>query len=158
MRRLRRLTGGERTPILIMTDLEDEGSITRAYQAGATDFITKPINEMVLGQRALYMLRASCTVCELLESQSRVHAQAALLDIAQDAMIVFDLEGSVAFWNAGTERARQNSCGQWCPGSRRKGRRSPPCCVPPETVSPQSLLTTLQKELHHSACTIPSDH
>ncbi len=101
---LRRLAGGERTPILIMTGLDDEGSITRAYQAGATDFITKPINEMVLGQRALYMLRAGRTMCELLESRSRVHAQAALLDIAQDAMIVSDLEGRITFWNTSAEQ------------------------------------------------------
>lgn len=101
---LRRLEDGERTPILIMTGLDDETSITRAYQAGATDFITKPINEMVLGQRAVYMLRASRHLSELLESQSRVQAQAALLDIAQDAMIVSDLEGRVTFWNAGAER------------------------------------------------------
>ncbi len=80
---LRALPGGERMPILIMTGLDDEASIMRAYQVGATDFVTKPINEMVLGQRALYMLRASSTVRDLIESQSRVQAQAELLDIAR---------------------------------------------------------------------------
>ncbi|HET7057289.1 MAG TPA: response regulator [Nitrospiraceae bacterium] len=101
---LRRLPAEERTPILIMTGLDDETSIRRAYQVGATDFITKPISRMVLGQRALYMLRAGRTVRDLIESQARVQAQAALLDIAQDAMIVSDLEGRLTFWNAGAER------------------------------------------------------
>jgi two-component system, cell cycle sensor histidine kinase and response regulator CckA len=101
---LRRLPAEERTPILIMTGLDDEASIRRAYEAGATDFITKPINGMVLGQRAFYMLRADRTIRDLIESQAQVQAQAALLDIAQDAMIVSDLEGRLTFWNAGAER------------------------------------------------------
>ena len=41
IRRIRRL---EHVPILIMTGLEDYDSIKRAYESGATDFITKPIN------------------------------------------------------------------------------------------------------------------
>jgi PAS domain S-box-containing protein len=101
---LRRLPEEERTPILIMTGLDDEASIRKAYEAGATDFITKPINGMVLGQRALYMLRANRTIRDLIESQAQVQAQAALLDIAQDAIIVCDLEGRLTFWNAGAER------------------------------------------------------
>jgi len=67
---LRRLPEEERTPILIMTGLDDEASIRKAYEAGATDFITKPINGMVLGQRALYMLRANRTIRDLIESQA----------------------------------------------------------------------------------------
>jgi PAS domain S-box len=101
---LRRLSAEERTPILIMTGLDDEASIRKAYEAGATDFITKPINGMVLGQRALYTLRADRTIRDLIKSQAQVQAQAALLDIAQDAMIVCDLEGRLTFWNAGAER------------------------------------------------------
>jgi two-component system, cell cycle sensor histidine kinase and response regulator CckA len=103
-RTLRRIPGGEQTPILIMTGLDDEASIQRAYEAGATDFVTKPINDMVLGQRALYMLRASRSVHELIESRAHVQAQAALLDITQDAMIVSDLDGRLTFWNTGAER------------------------------------------------------
>jgi PAS domain-containing protein len=90
-----------------MTGLDDEGSITRAYQAGVTDFITKLINEMVLRQQAIYILHASRTVCEFLEGQFRVQAQAALLDITQDAMIVSDLEGRIMFWNPGAERLHE---------------------------------------------------
>ena len=103
-RELRRLPGGNQIPILIMTGLNDEPSIRRAYEAGASDFVTKPFNDMVLGQRALYMLRASRSVRELIESQAHVQAQAALLHIAQDAMIVSDLEGRLTFWNNGAER------------------------------------------------------
>jgi DNA-binding response OmpR family regulator len=36
--RLRRLRGGEHVPVLMLTELDDEASIARAYEAGATDF------------------------------------------------------------------------------------------------------------------------
>ncbi|WP_447977084.1 response regulator [Candidatus Nitrospira bockiana] len=62
---LRRLPGGERTPVVMVTALDDFDSISRAYEAGATDFITKPINAIILGHRVRYMLRASRALEEL---------------------------------------------------------------------------------------------
>lgn len=44
--------GIERSPsILMITALQDEGTLDRAFAAGATDFILKPINMTVLQQR-----------------------------------------------------------------------------------------------------------
>lgn len=56
---LRQRPGGDRVPILMLTILDDNESIDRAYEAGATDFITKPIAWTILGNRLRYMLRAS---------------------------------------------------------------------------------------------------
>ncbi len=56
---LRRMPAGNGIPVLMVTGLDDEASINRAYEAGATDFITKPINWPVLGHRVRYVLRAS---------------------------------------------------------------------------------------------------
>jgi len=56
---LRQLPGGEKLPIVIITGLDDEDSIDRAFEAGATDFITKPITWALLGYRVRYILRAS---------------------------------------------------------------------------------------------------
>jgi signal transduction histidine kinase len=47
------------TPVLIMTALHDTASIERAYESGATDFVTKPVNWLLLGHRLRYMLRAA---------------------------------------------------------------------------------------------------
>ncbi len=69
---LRRLPGGEITPVLILTGLDDVESIKKAYEAGATDFASKPINLMVLTHRVRYMLRARRTLDELKESESRL--------------------------------------------------------------------------------------
>ena len=47
------------TPICIVTGLDDEQSVDRAYNVGATDFIGKPIAWPVLGHRVRYILRAT---------------------------------------------------------------------------------------------------
>ncbi len=64
---------GEHLPILMMTGMEDLDSINRAYEVGATDFITKPLNIPLLAYRLRYMLRASYTTKRLLDSESRLH-------------------------------------------------------------------------------------
>ena len=66
---IRKLPGGAAVPILIMTGLDDVRSIATAYDAGATDFVTKPWNALVLSHRVRYMLRASQAVAELLERE-----------------------------------------------------------------------------------------
>jgi PAS domain S-box-containing protein len=74
---LRQLPGGKRTPVLMTTGLDDVESIDRAYQVGATDFIMKPINWLILSHRVRYMLRASQAIEDLYASQEalrRAHA------------------------------------------------------------------------------------
>jgi diguanylate cyclase (GGDEF)-like protein len=72
----RNLPGGQLIPVLMMTGLEDMESINHAFEAGATDFITKPINFPLLGHRVRYMLRASRTTQRLAESERRLHRMA----------------------------------------------------------------------------------
>jgi CheY-like chemotaxis protein len=62
---LRGMPEGDRTPIIMVTGLDDLDSITRAYEVGATDFVTKPINAVVLSHRVRYMLRASLALGDL---------------------------------------------------------------------------------------------
>ena len=69
---LRKLSGGEHTPVLIMTGLDDYDSITRAYDAGATDFLTKPLNGLLLTHRVRYIARSSRVLQELRASQASV--------------------------------------------------------------------------------------
>ena len=69
---LRKLSGGEHTPVLIMTGLDDYDSITRAYDAGATDFLTKPLNGLLLTHRVRYIARSSRALQELRASQASV--------------------------------------------------------------------------------------
>src|SRR5262245_52122871 len=48
---IRKLPGGDTTPILMLTGLDDYESVSKAYEAGATDFSGKPINVLVLTHR-----------------------------------------------------------------------------------------------------------
>jgi diguanylate cyclase (GGDEF)-like protein len=73
---IRKSAAGRDTPVLMMTGLDDLESIDAAYQAGATDFITKPINWHILRYRVSYMLRASGAMEQLRESREGLaHAQ-----------------------------------------------------------------------------------
>ncbi|MEE9281193.1 MAG: EAL domain-containing protein [Myxococcota bacterium] len=62
---LRRAAAVCATPILIMTGVEDLDSIKRALDAGATDFIRKPIHPALLAHRARYILSASYAHAQL---------------------------------------------------------------------------------------------
>jgi len=63
---------GRHVPILMQTSLDDLESITRAYDAGATDFSSKGINPMLLAQRVKFLVRAKQTQDQLRESEARV--------------------------------------------------------------------------------------
>ena len=56
--RLRGSNEGARTPIVMLTARDDAESVARAYDAGATDFQTKPVDWRVLRERVKYMLKA----------------------------------------------------------------------------------------------------
>ncbi len=89
---IRRSPGQERIPICMMTGLEDTGSIHRAYQAGATDFITKPINWLLLGYRVRYLLRASKAFDDVYRAESKSRA---LLEAIPDGMLRISHDGTL---------------------------------------------------------------
>ena len=70
--RLRARSGFETTPVLMLTGLDDDASITRAYQAGATDFFVKCTQWSLLAGRLRYLLRASRTRQELERSRTKL--------------------------------------------------------------------------------------
>jgi diguanylate cyclase (GGDEF)-like protein/PAS domain S-box-containing protein len=70
--RLRGSSVGNRVPILMMTGFDDAEAIAGAYEHGATDFITKPLNPTILSHRVRYMLRGSRTLHALLRSEARL--------------------------------------------------------------------------------------
>ncbi len=57
--RIRRIEKGTHTPVMMVTARDDDAAIDRAYLAGATDFIAKPINPIILRNRMRYMLRSA---------------------------------------------------------------------------------------------------
>ena len=94
--RLRRLPNSEVIPILMVTGLDDIESIERAYGVGATDFVTKPINWLILGHRLRYMLRATAAMQGIQESKIRLaNAQR----IARLGNWEWDIESGETYWS-----------------------------------------------------------
>ncbi len=60
--RIRSLSRGAETPILMVTGEDDEESIRRAFEVGATDFMSKPFDNRVLAQRILDSVSQSATL------------------------------------------------------------------------------------------------
>jgi len=98
---IRNLPGGDLTPVLMVTTLEDKDSIRDCYEAGATDFMTKPVNWMVLQQRMRYMLRASRAVNDLCQSKVRL---AEAQRIAQLGNWEWNVETNALVWSDETYR------------------------------------------------------
>jgi signal transduction histidine kinase len=59
-------------PILMATGLDDAASVARAYDAGATDFIAKPLTWIMLVHRIRYMLRAARAFSAIRENEDRL--------------------------------------------------------------------------------------
>lgn len=56
---IRETPHGADIPVLMITGLEDENSIVRAFSSGATDYISKPINFSVMKQRVARLIKAN---------------------------------------------------------------------------------------------------
>jgi|GEM_PF-1631050 len=69
---IRQLPKGKDVPVLMMTGLDDVLSIDRAYEVGATDFTTKPINWLILEHRVRYMLRSYWSTLELKKTEKEI--------------------------------------------------------------------------------------
>lgn len=71
-RRIRARATHHDTPVMIMTASNDVEAVRLAFAAGATDFLTKPLDLPLLGHRVRFMLRASAVAAEALESARKI--------------------------------------------------------------------------------------
>jgi PAS domain S-box-containing protein len=113
-------------PVILVTALADRDARLQGLSAGAEEFLTKPVDraELCVRVKNLTRLKTSgddkyeemlegevgsrtahlVTRTKTLEEQAAVLAeQAALLDLAQDAIVVRDMQGRVLFWSHGAE-------------------------------------------------------
>ncbi len=70
------------TPVLMLTGSDDIHSINRAFEVGASDFITKPVNLPLLVQRIRYALRDAEREKELRHARNLQDSARALAGIA----------------------------------------------------------------------------
>jgi CheY-like chemotaxis protein len=87
-----RMEVGMELPIMMVTGMDDVESIERAFSAGATDYVAKPINWALIGHRARYLLRAYLVLQDLHAANAR---NAALLNAIPDILLRVDADGVI---------------------------------------------------------------
>jgi diguanylate cyclase (GGDEF)-like protein len=85
-------------PLIMVTGMDDLESINKAYESGANDFISKPINWPILGHRARYVLRSAQAARELRELEEK---QAAIVQAMPDMIFLLDWQGTYLDYKAG---------------------------------------------------------
>jgi len=85
-----RAQAGELLPIVMVTGRDDVQSVDKAYRAGATDFIPKPINWALVGHRVRYLLRGYQSALDLRAAEAR---NAAVLKAIPDLLFELDIDG-----------------------------------------------------------------
>lgn len=99
--RIQQLPEGPRSPVLMITALDDRESIDRCFEAGATDYITKPVKSAVLRQRMRHLLRTRQAETALRASEARL---ASIIAISADAIMLVDAGFRIRLFNPGAAR------------------------------------------------------
>src|ERR1700736_4186757 len=103
---IRFLPGGADLPIVMVTGCDDTASIDRAYEAGATDFIVKPINWTLLTHRIRYVMRGARTIEALRFSEQK---NAVLLKAIPDGIFLVNSAGAIGHCFSPLEGLRQTA-------------------------------------------------
>ncbi|MGV3680766.1 MAG: two-component system response regulator [Acidovorax sp.] len=85
-----RREAGPFVPIMLVTGNDDVASVENAYAAGATDFISKPVNWPILGHRLRHLLKNFGIQRDLQLAQAR---NAAILNALPDLLFELDAQG-----------------------------------------------------------------
>ncbi len=89
---IRQSEGGADLPVVMVTGYDDSESINRAYEVGATDFISKPINWSLIGRRLRYILRGARNFQALGISEAENRA---LIAAIPDSIFIVNAEGVI---------------------------------------------------------------
>jgi predicted signal transduction protein with EAL and GGDEF domain/DNA-binding response OmpR family regulator len=122
---MRDLPGFESLPVLMLTGLDDDASINRAYEAGATDFFVKSNQWSLLGGRLQYLLRSSRTRQELERSKSKLARAQDLARMGsfdwqrQQGRLVFSIEGLRVFGLPPNDTLAFRRLVRWMPADNR---------------------------------------
>ncbi|MBF0195971.1 MAG: PAS domain S-box protein [Magnetococcales bacterium] len=87
-------------PIIMVTSSEDAKSVEKAFASGAEEYITKPIQWLVLRQRIRIYLERKKNLLALQASEERFRS---VTDSTVDAIISADENGKIIFWNKGAQ-------------------------------------------------------
>ncbi|NOK70978.1 MAG: GAF domain [Chloroflexi bacterium AL-N10] len=98
--RLQDLPNGAQTPVLMITALDDQKSVDRAFAAGAIDYVTKPLHPPLLRQRLRRILQASKAETALRESEKKYRS---VVNSLKEIIFQTDEQGKLIFLNPAWE-------------------------------------------------------
>jgi diguanylate cyclase (GGDEF)-like protein len=104
-RRLRAESRLATVPIVMVTGHEDSAAISRAFEAGATDFISKPVNWALLPRRLEYILRNAAAARALTERMVQVRT---LVEAIPDTLWVVAPDGRIQ-WSPNAASAGESA-------------------------------------------------
>ncbi|NET08489.1 MAG: response regulator [Symploca sp. SIO2B6] len=96
-RQLQALAGDDCVPVLMITGLNDQASVDWAFEAGATDYITKPIHPPVLRQRLRRLFEARWAQQALQKSEKQYRS---IVENVQEVIFETDAVGNWTFLNS----------------------------------------------------------
>ncbi|MFT7052496.1 MAG: EAL domain-containing protein (putative c-di-GMP-specific phosphodiesterase class I) [Psychromonas sp.] len=91
-REIRQMLPDEFLPIIVITGQNNNEAIETAFEHGATDFVTKPINWLKLKNRLLYLMNARFTANDLISTKRHRNA---LIDTIPDNLLRLNSDGLV---------------------------------------------------------------
>ena len=100
--RLRTLQGGRHIPVMMITARDDPESVSCAYEAGVTDFLSKPFNFTILRQRLQHLHRAHQDARDLRNERDFVSA---IVSHSAALVMILDPTGRIVRFNESCERA-----------------------------------------------------
>jgi diguanylate cyclase (GGDEF)-like protein len=124
-RRIRQATRLASMPVVMVTGRDDTAAINDAFDAGATDFISKPVNWALLPHRLAYILRNAGSVRALADREAKVSA---LVEAIPDALWVVSPTGEPR-WSPNDDTLLQTA------GPDSEGAWGFEATVPPERLA-----------------------
>src|SRR5258708_11501929 len=100
--RLQSLSQSSPVPVIMITALNDDASVERAFKAGATDYITKPVHWPALLQRVARVVQTSQAVEALQAERTLLRT---VIDNLPDYIIVKDMDGHFILSNVAFAQA-----------------------------------------------------
>jgi diguanylate cyclase (GGDEF)-like protein/PAS domain S-box-containing protein len=84
------------TPIIMITSLDDEDSVDRAFNAGAVEYVTKPVHWAVLRHRVKVILQARWAEVALRRSEARFRG---IFEYSAIGVALTDMQGHIQHVN-----------------------------------------------------------
>lgn len=103
-RSLKNSPGTMSIPVVMVTALKEKEDRIKAIEAGADDFLSKPVDVYELNARVKSLLRAKHYYDSLVEERERLLIYSSALNSMDDCVIITNMSGDIKFANPAFEK------------------------------------------------------